>query len=279
MAASKQQQFAFMAHGQHNDGHFIQLRSVAFTNYLRRCGILRKILTLNGRKCDRINEGLVVRRGTFVVSEISLCLLYSPRSSISLKATGLDRMTGGVTFLAFINGHQPYLSRLNDTQNVVARTYVNQNVLETIPGSRLTYAIITQHVIEGIGGPYVRIFKEQFGRQNRAFFAPETPPYSRPITSVLLGEPTSLFSNEYLCWMWPFRGDDAKLYSTETSRVLPTFNRRPPIPCHNSFCSFRVATGQLQSFRAQPLSYYLPPFFNSSRVPSSTGGTGSSDRN
>ncbi len=181
-----------------------------------------------------------------------------------LKATGLDQMTGGVTFLAFINGHQPYLSRLNDTQNVVARTYINQNILETIPGSHLTYAIITQHVIEGIRGPYVRIFKEQFGRQNRAFFAPETPPYSRPITSVLLGEPTSLFSNEYLCWTWPFRGDDAKLYLTElVESYLRSIDDPPSLVTTPSALSASPWDSSNLS-RAAPL--VLPPAFLQTQV-------------
>lgn len=133
-----------------------------------------------------------------------------------MKASVLDRMSGGVTFLAFVNGHQPYLSHLDAPQSVVANVYVNQNVLVTIPGSRATYADITQDVLDGIGYHYVRRFKGEFERETAHFFASATPRYAPPTIHTLLGRPTSFTSDEYLCWsQLPRDGGSSYLFSSE----------------------------------------------------------------
>ncbi len=112
-------------------------------------------------KCHRINKGLVVRRGTFVVSDDIVVFIILTKVIDFLEGNGIGsndwrchiscfHQRPSALFVAFERYPETWLH---------ART-LTQNVLETIPGSRLTYAIITQHVIEGIGGPYVRIFKE-----------------------------------------------------------------------------------------------------------------------
>lgn len=125
-------------------------------------------------------------------------------------------MSNGVTFVSFINGHQPWLSRLDDPRSVRANVYVNQNVLQVVSGSRLTYSILTQDTIAGIGFPYVRRFKSEFRRSTSRFFRlgeqEDDHLYRPPEEHRLIGEPEGISSNVFSCWVRPFRGKGAILY-------------------------------------------------------------------
>lgn len=120
-------------------------------------------------------------------------------------------MSNGVSFVAFIDGHQPYLSRLDDPHSVRANLYINQNVVDTVPGSRSAYSIIVQDVIAGLGYPYVRRSKSKYYRHTIAFFKDDIP-YMPPSTFEVIGDPESISSNEFHCWVRPFRGDGAIIY-------------------------------------------------------------------
>lgn len=98
---------------------------------------------------------------------------------------------------------------------MVANVYVNENVLVTVPGSRATYGTITQDIIDGIGYHYVRRFKGEFNRENADFFAAAKPRYAPPAAPALLGQPTTLTSNEYLCWALSPRDNGAFKFSPE----------------------------------------------------------------
>lgn len=121
-------------------------------------------------------------------------------------------MTNGVTFISFVNGHQPYLSRLDDPRSIRSCVYVNQNVLESVPGSRAVYSIISQDVIAGLGFPYVRRFKSGFSKRTIEFFNKPEAPYVPPTDFKLIGDPRSIETNEYICWVRPFCGKGAIMY-------------------------------------------------------------------
>lgn len=147
-------------------------------------------------------------------------------------------MSGGVTVLCFINGRQPYLSSLDDPRSVRANIYVNPNVIQAVPGSKASYATLTQDAIGGIGYPYVRRFRKEFRRQNQAFFMLKSPPFVPPNTFPLLEDPETNTSNRHGFWTRPFRGEGAIMYAS----TLLEFQQRA------------IASSRACTSRSEPIS-------------------------